>query len=283
MSTAAGWFDPQQICARSFVRSVELHESLPSTNDRAIELAGVAGLESPALVLARQQTAGRGRGGNRWWSADGALTFSLLLEATAFGITPRDWPRLSLTTAVAVCDALQDACGKQDAQGADFSSDPGIPFPARCSIKWPNDVLLGGRKVCGILIESPGGTAPAKDRLIIGVGINVNNSWRGASAAAGAVGTALCDVTGQQHDLQHVLVGFIAALEQRLVQLGTGDPQLVTAWKTLDGLSAKSVRVDAGNQHVEGRCLGIDEHGALLVETGRGPKQFYAGTARALD
>ena len=103
---ADAFLDADAIRAATFVRHVEIHDTLGSTNDRAAELARDPNVELPALVVARQQTAGRGRGDNTWWSADGALTFSVLLDTVAFGISASNWPQLSLATAVAVCDAL---------------------------------------------------------------------------------------------------------------------------------------------------------------------------------
>src|SRR4051794_30035368 len=100
------YIDADEIRASTFIRHVEMHESLGSTNDRAIELARDAKIELPALVVARVQTAGRGRGKNVWWSADGALTFSVLLNPGDLGISTANWPQLSLATAVAVCDAI---------------------------------------------------------------------------------------------------------------------------------------------------------------------------------
>ena len=286
MSDVAELFDRQQICRHSFIRRLEFHESLASTNDRAIELAGVAELETPTLVLARRQTAGRGRGENRWWSAEGALTFSLILETAKLGITPRDWPRLSLTTAVAVCDALSDCglriadCGLGDPRDNPKSEvrNPKSPL----AIKWPNDVLLDGRKVCGILIESPGGTAPAKDRLIVGVGINVNNSWRDATPDAGAAGTALCDAGGRQHDLQAVLIRFLRALELRLEQLASGDRELSHTWQARSSLTNRHVEVDCGGRRIVGKCLHIADDGALIVATLSKTERVYNGSAQPI-
>jgi BirA family biotin operon repressor/biotin-[acetyl-CoA-carboxylase] ligase len=284
MNDDIGPLDRQQICRHSFIRHVELHQSLPSTNDRALELAGVADLETPALVVARRQTAGRGRGGNRWWSADGALTFSLILDTAKLNITARDWPRLSLTTAVAVCDALSDCglriadCGLGDPRDNPKSEvrNPKSPL----AIKWPNDVLLDGRKVCGILIESPGGTAPAKDRLIVGVGINVNNSWRDAPPDAGAAGTALCDVTGKESDRQSLLLLFLGAFERRLEQLASGDSTLPATWQALSYLTKREVEFDCSDRRLQGHCLGIADDAALLIRCGNRTERFYSGSAQ---
>jgi Biotin/lipoate A/B protein ligase family len=108
----------ERYCSESFVRHAEYFDSLDSTNNRAVELARQPDLPSPALVVARRQLAGRGRGNNTWWADDGAITFSLVLETSLQGITPRDWPKLSLASAVAACDAI----------GAELSSNPHSAF-----------------------------------------------------------------------------------------------------------------------------------------------------------
>jgi BirA family biotin operon repressor/biotin-[acetyl-CoA-carboxylase] ligase len=249
-----------------FVRHVEVHDTLASTNDRAAELARDADVELPTLVVARLQTAGRGRGQNGWWSADGALTFSLLTDAATAGVLPVKWPQLSLATAVAVCDALSSEVGNR-----------------RIGIKWPNDVLIDGRKVCGILIESPGGAAPAKDRLIIGVGINVNNSWRLAPHEAGRGGVALCDITSMQHDLSIVLTNLVAAFAARIAQLRVQNAELFRAWRALDVLRGQRVLIETDGRRIERKCLEIAHDGALVIDTQSGRQRLYSGSVRLVS
>jgi BirA family biotin operon repressor/biotin-[acetyl-CoA-carboxylase] ligase len=256
MSGFTTFLDVNSILASTFIRHVELYDTLPSTNDQAIKLASAAELNTPALVAARLQTSGRGRGKNTWWSADGALTFSVILDTLNLGLTQRDWPRLSLATAVAVCDAV----------------------PAHSRIKWPNDVLLDGRKVCGILIESPARIPPAKSRLIIGVGINVNNTWRDAPRGEGLGGIALCDATGDTHDLECVLQQFLNALELRLKQLVANESSLSKSWQQLCWLTGKDVVADNGTRLINGCCLGISDDGALLVKTPLTTEAIYSGS-----
>jgi BirA family biotin operon repressor/biotin-[acetyl-CoA-carboxylase] ligase len=278
---------PDEIRASTFVRHVEIYDLLGSTNDRAAELARETNIELPALVVARHQTAGRGRGQNKWWSADGALTFSILLDSAESGIPTANWPQLSLATAVAVCNALEIELdtGRIRAESEEIPTARGdgptrsIPR-TRLGIKWPNDVLLDGRKVCGILIESPGGTGPAKKRLIFGVGINVNNSWRDAPDKIDPGGTAMCDVTGREHELQDVLVLFLQAFERRLVQLGNGHAELSAAWRQLVGQVHHDVEIDANGRRVAGRCLGVAEDGALVIRTGPQTRRIYGGSVR---
>lgn len=248
------------VLAQSFVRHVEIHDEIASTNDRAAELASVADLELPALIVAKMQTSGRGRGAHTWWSSPGALTFSLLLDPSAIGIAASEWPRLSLTTAVAVCDALMLELGeKQDTHSSGRSG------ATRVAIKWPNDVILDGAKVGGILIESRGAGA-AKNRLVVGIGINVNNSWRSAPRSAGPHGIALCDATFRKHEIQPVLLRVLSALDSRLRQLAANDKSLSDTWSHLCWLTEQEVEVENRGQWTEGVCLGIAEDGALIVE-----------------
>ena len=83
--------DLARIQSETYLRAVEYHRQLPSTNDLALELAPRDDVELPLLVLTEQQTAGRGRGENQWWSSAGTLTFSLLIEAEANGLRPDRW------------------------------------------------------------------------------------------------------------------------------------------------------------------------------------------------
>jgi BirA family transcriptional regulator, biotin operon repressor / biotin---[acetyl-CoA-carboxylase] ligase len=261
------YLDAAAIRASTVVRHVEIHDSLGSTNDRAAELVRDSGVELPALIVARHQTAGRGRGNNNWWSADGALTFTVLLNPSALGIGTRNWPQLSLTTAVAVCDALQVEVGTGSSVG----------------IKWPNDIMLDGRKVCGILIESPGGAAPAKDRLLIGIGINVNNSLSKTPRELQDRATSLCDASGCEHSAQQVLIRVLDQIQRQLIHLAHHDPRLPLAWQRLCWLSQRSVSIHDGPRRIEGICTGIAEDGALLIQTGSTTNRFYSGILRLSD
>jgi BirA family biotin operon repressor/biotin-[acetyl-CoA-carboxylase] ligase len=279
--------DADRIRAASFVRHVEIHESLGSTNDRATELARDPHVELPALVVAKRQTAGRGRGRKSWWSADGALTFSVLLDPGALGIRTVNWPQVSLATAVAVCDALSIELNANDERAGASSPPVGVgDDPARCNvksrlgIKWPNDVMLDGGKVCGILIESPGGAAPAKDRLIVGIGINVNNSWRSAPRTTGAAGVALCDKTSRIHDVQQVLMRTLQAICERIDQLAVDDTHLPAAWQRLCWLTGQSIEAKSNGKWMDGICLGIDSDGALLIENVFGTQRIHSGSVR---
>jgi BirA family biotin operon repressor/biotin-[acetyl-CoA-carboxylase] ligase len=266
MPTPIVSFDADKISQSSFIRHVEIYDELGSTNDRAAELAGILETPLPALVATRQQTAGRGRGTNRWWAADGALTFSLLIDTSMHGVATRDWPRLSLATAVAICDAL---ASELRAAGTGLA------------IKWPNDVMLDGAKVSGILVESPAGAA-SRERIVIGIGINVNNSWRAAPRETGGLGIALCEVTGRQHNLNTVLIATLNAIQFRIRQLAENAPELPQAWQQRCWLTEQDVEVGSGSDWMQGVCTGIDHDGALLVQNLFGAKRFYSGSVKVL-
>ncbi len=272
MNRGAAFVDSSRLRADGLARHVEVYDQLASTNDCAAELAREAAIPLPALVVARLQTAGRGRGRNTWWAADGALTFSLLIEPAALGIATARWPQVSLAVAAAVCEAVESQIDSANPQSA-------IRNPqSRLGVKWPNDVLIGDRKVCGILIESPGGPAPAKDRLVIGVGVNVNNSWASAPLTAGPCGTALCDVTGRQYDVETILLDVLAAISRRLAQLANDDPRLPGDWQRLNLLAGREISVATDGRTTAGTCVEIAADGALVVATPTGPRCLYSGS-----
>lgn len=238
---------------------LEFHQSLPSTNDRAAALASEEFLACPALVIAAEQTAGRGRGGNRWWSSGGGLMFSLVLAAKEAKAAPANWSGYSLTAGLAIAEALAGECPA-----------------ANLAVKWPNDVYANERKICGILIESP---AQARGRLIVGIGVNVNNSFREAPADLTSTATALCDLSGKTHDLAAVMRGVLTRLEACWQQLNSaGFAAIRPDWQARSLLSGRAVTLQCGNTQHVGRCLGIDDDGNLLLQTERGRQSFAAGS-----
>jgi BirA family biotin operon repressor/biotin-[acetyl-CoA-carboxylase] ligase len=205
-----------------------------STNDRARALAA-AGAPHGTLVTAAAQTAGRGRQGRTWSAPPGrALLMSLVL---------RD-PRRLLPLAAAV--------GVADAAGP------------RARIKWPNDVLLDGRKVAGILAEG----RPQEGWAVLGVGLNV-------AVRAGDLPADLRDTAGTlglaPSDVEPVLARVLGALERALA---LEDERLLDAWRARDALRGREIAWSGGH----GRAAGIDGGGRLVVElAGGGRTALEAG------
>ncbi len=259
--------DIDRIVRDSFVRSGEWHDRIASTNNRGMELARDESLVTPLLIAAGEQSAGRGRGANRWWSNAGALTFSLifdpigdLLARESPALEADRWPRIALIAGVALCNVFQELL-------------PHVP----CRMKWPNDVLLAGKKVAGILVEVPPPASPAPRRVVLGVGINVNNSLARAPREIQATGTSLYDACGTVFDLTELMVAWLRPFAANLHSLAVSDPELPSRWQSLCALSGKTVELQSGNRIVRGLCRGIDIDGALLVDTETGRERFYAG------
>ncbi|HIA20802.1 MAG TPA: biotin--[acetyl-CoA-carboxylase] ligase, partial [Planctomycetaceae bacterium] len=204
-------FDLERIIADTFVEQVQYHETIDSTSTAALESSQQVNLQTPLLVLAGQQTAGRGRGSNTWWSATGSLTFSLLIDPAILGIDQREWPQASLTTGLAICLALDELLDDQ-----------------LLSLKWPNDVLLNDRKISGVLVE----VAPRSPRgLVIGIGINVNNSCQSGPAELQSLATSMADASKQEFELDQVLIRVLQQLEKQLTRLINHDPNLIDDWQ----------------------------------------------------
>ena len=272
-------YDADRLKAETFVAHVEIHEELASTNDRALELATDSDLPLPGLVVAHRQVQGRGRGSNVWWSSTGALTCSLLLELPADQLPTSRWPEMSLTVGSSVCAALSRRFPGEDVR-----------------LKWPNDVYLRGAKLCGILIEvahvagqverphtgtrrSPDERRPA--RIVIGVGLNVNNSIQQAPEEIRSRAVALCDVGGPQR-IEDVLVDVLREFAEQLNGLRRDPASIRAIWRRFDLLSGRTVSIDESSQNrVTGTCLGIDDDGALLLQTDSGPRRCYAGVVHS--
>ncbi len=242
---------------------VECEALVPSTNDRLKERAR-AGAPAWSVVVAEEQTAGRGRQGNAWASPRGNLFLSLLLRpsfpAQEAGLIP-------LGAGVGVCDALRSL---------------GVP----AQLKWPNDVLIAGRKVGGILAEAAWNEG-SLESVIVGVGVNVNVSLdpRALTGPVAETVTSLSVELGQAVPVESVAVAVLEQLAlwyHRLAASGRRD--VVDAWRNRSApWWGRSVEVKVGPRSVRGVARGIDDTGALLVEEADGcVLTIVAGEAQAL-
>jgi BirA family transcriptional regulator, biotin operon repressor / biotin---[acetyl-CoA-carboxylase] ligase len=246
--------DPHRIERDTFVAQAEVHAELASTNDRALRVAA-SSAALPRLIVALRQSLGRGRGANRWWSAEGALTFSLILDGSP--LAPERRPLISLLTGGAVCEAVAAFIPSADVR-----------------LKWPNDIYVAGRKAGGILVEVP---QDAPDRLVVGVGLNVNVSLRDAPADVRERAVALCDVAGGLLPIQEALIAILLRIEWDMLRL-TGDfDEVLAGWRRRCLLTGRCVTLHDGVRSITGTCLGYDDDGSLLLQTVAGPRRYRSG------
>jgi BirA family transcriptional regulator, biotin operon repressor / biotin---[acetyl-CoA-carboxylase] ligase len=204
-----------------------------STNERAKELA-LRGAPHGTLVTADEQSAGRGRQGRVWTAPPrSAVLMSLITRSFT--------PTLPLAAAVAVCDAL----------------------PARCAIKWPNDIWLEGRKLAGILVEG----RPQEGWAVLGIGLNVTTESFPPELAE--IATSLW-IAGVELEPEAVLAALVDSLDE---WLEAPAERVLEAWSERDALHGRRVRCAEG----EGIAAGIDASGALVVETDNGRVTLDAG------
>lgn len=200
-------------------------------------------------VVAREQTAGRGRQDRAWSSPrDAGLYFSIVLRPQ---LEMSQWPLLTLAAALAVVDALAEAC----AVGRDV-----------LDLKWPNDVYAGGRKLCGILaetFETNQGRA-----CVVGIGINLMKDAFPPELQASA--TSIEELMGRRADGEVLLRALVRGLERRYDQWqsANGVDEIVREWMATSSYAAgKTVRVSLDGKIIEGTTRGLEPDGALRVET----------------
>ena len=231
-----------------------LYGEVSSTN---LVLRGLAarGAVEGTVVLAEEQMRGRGRHGRSWFSPPGLnLYVSVLLRP---GLELREVPRFSFIASLALTEAIW-------AEG----------LPA--AIKWPNDVLVNGRKVAGTLVDTVD-LAGAPPHVILGVGVNMNVDEEALQIALrdeARDATSLREAAGRDIDRNLFAAALLNRLEQWYgVARGRAWDTLLAAWRDRDGLRGRRVEVRGPAPAWQGRALGIDAEGYLEVETASGVRQ----------
>lgn len=219
---------------------------LDSTNTRARELAE-SGAAEGEIVIAESQTQGRGRLGRRWESPPlSNLYLSIILRP---GLPPKHAPQITLAAAVALVETV------------------GSFLPRPPVIKWPNDILIDGKKLAGILTEAACDTECVQ-YVILGIGLNLNYRAETMPETLRQRATSMADMAGENLSRETVLVRLIHDLDRCYGELEeSGFAALRPRWETHFGLRGRRVRVELGDQTIIGRAQGIDHEGALIVET----------------
>ncbi|MEQ9397966.1 MAG: biotin--[acetyl-CoA-carboxylase] ligase [Longimicrobiales bacterium] len=233
---------------------LDVHGVVGSTNDEMRHLAGTTRLPTLTVVMAEEQTAGRGRSGAAWVAPVGTALLASIFVRIQAGAPPLHLP---LAVGVAVARALEGAA-------------PGVV----AGIKWPNDVEIAGRKVAGILCESaPGG-------VVVGIGINVRDAGAALPEAVRERAVSLEGAAGTPVARSSVMGRLLAELRPVLVEAdgGAGLPEdLLAELQRRDVLAGRAVQTRTGR----GTARGIAADGALLVDLGeQGATRVVAGSVR---
>lgn len=236
--------------------AVTLLQQVDSTNAEALRHLA-SGAVPPFLIIAEQQTAGRGRRGRSWASPFGEnLYYSLVLRVSG-GM--RQLEGLSLVVGLALLQTLRDA---------------GI---ADAGLKWPNDLLVGRRKIAGILLELSGDPADVC-HVVIGIGVNINMRVAPQGEVIGQPWTSMRQILGGQVDRNQFIASLNAQFERYLqLHQAHGFASLREQWEDNHLWQGRMVELAAGAQAVHGRVLGVDDTGALRLEVDGQEKVFSGG------
>ena len=229
----------------------------------------------PFVLVADEQTAGRGRQSNTWWTGSGSLALSMLLNAKQHGLKPQHSAQLSLAIGYATMQALraitEESFVAAKIETENVSGDVPNVMP-NIEIRWPNDVYVNDCKITGILIE-----APNMHHIIIGIGVNTNNSAEDAPEEICDKITTLRDILGREIDQPR----FIYLLCREIMEILNYFPMQITQLiekveRELFQLG-KTVNILRENEQIMGKCLGLNTDGSLRVLTETGEQAVVSG------
>jgi BirA family biotin operon repressor/biotin-[acetyl-CoA-carboxylase] ligase len=228
-----------------FARTHYSYGTVKSTNDIASELAA-SGAPEGTLITAETQTKGRGRLGRNWYSPPGTgIYLSVILRPR---LSPDKAPGLSVMTALALADTLSFYC------------------PGEVRVKWPNDVLINGRKAAGILTEL---TAERNkiNHVIVGIGINVNHGSGHFPVELRPAATSLRRELKRKVKRVELLQRFLLRFEREYTGYKkNGLKRSLTRLRKMSSLLGHTVRVKSGRHVFQGSAVDIDEHGCLVID-----------------
>lgn len=229
-------------------------DTVTSTNDIARQMAQ-RGVEEGLAVVAKSQTAGRGRKGRGWTSPEGeGLYLSLLLRPR---INAADASLLPLSAAIAVAETLR------------------FDFHIEADIKWPNDILARGRKICGILVESAI-EGHELQYAIMGIGVNVRQREFEGEIAASA--TSILIESAAERSTDEVMSSLLARLDLWYRESLVRPERIIARWEELSSYArGREVTIISSEGAMEGTTRGLTRRGSLLVEVDGETREFFSG------
>lgn len=246
---------PVPVSGSTFVRSRLDLETVESTNDTAREFIDKPEC-FPLLILAKEQTKGRGRGSNAWWSDQGSLIATLVFDPSTFGVVRSDYPLIGLAFALAVLDVLE-------------------PTNPRAGLRWPNDIEAGAKKLGGILPEVV--DHPEGARMVLGFGLNLTTDFSEAPPEVAAMATNLVGIWEDAPGRDELLQEIGAAFEITLDWIKTRNEAFERWLNEFDHLRGIPVEIDQGGTILKGIGAGIAGNGGLRVLTEGGLETVYGG------
>lgn len=240
-------------------RRLHAYETVSSTNDVARALA-LEGAEEGTVIIAETQTKGRGRVGREWFSPKGGLWFSIILKPK---IKAKEVSRITLAVGMAVAKALNRQLN------------------LNAEVKWPNDVVVNGRKVCGILTESVTCDEAVK-MVVVGIGLNADITLEKFSRSIRESATTLKEELKKEVSLEPLLCEIFYHIESEyIVLLKEGFAQVLSEWKALATFIGKHIEVTVVGRKFTGVAEDVDEDGSLIVRLSDGSaKRVMAGDVK---
>jgi len=230
-----------------------------STNDEAFSL-GLAGAPQGTVVIADSQTKGKGRMQRLWHSPKNSNIYTSVILRPP--VQPSKASQIPIAAGVAVAEVLETYC------------------PDKVRLKWPNDVLIDGKKVCGILAQMKT-YANAVDFVVLGIGINVNLSREQFPRDIQEIATSLAVETGREISRLELIISLYENLEKcykKLLQKGFGP--IKEKWLELAPMIGRTVQVTFKDETLEGKATGLDDDGSLILLT-EGAKEIKVSAGDA--
>lgn len=251
----------------AWIRRHDRFEELDSTSShlaRVWRAGSVPPSETPILVTTRRQTAGRGRGENRWFSDCGSLTFTMGLRPAEFGLGLAELVPIGLLTACTLIESME----------ALFP-----PLVGHVGIRWPNDVECDAGKIGGILPEFIQGP-DHEPLLLVGIGVNVATELSAGPADARRIGIALADLlpphAHRSDAAETLLAHFLESFPLQLNRLADPDSDWIAAARRYDRLVGSAITARQGEETIHGVAQGWDDFGRLIMACESGGTLFVS-------
>lgn len=240
-------------------KDIHYFKETESTNTIAREIANT--VEEGVVVIAESQTQGRGRLGRKWLSPEGGIWLSIILKPR---IQPLYAPRITLLAGVSVAKTIRS-------------------LGLSAKIKWPNDILINGKKVCGILTEI-GAEMDMVDYCVVGIGIDANVDTESFPEEFRESSTSLKKELGHEINRVEFVQRLLSEFESLYLKFqNEGFPSILEEWRNMSATIGEWVKITTQTKTIYGEAIGVDNEGALILETGEGQlERIVAGNCEHL-